>query len=336
MQFLYADGTDAHFMDSESFEQIAIPEATRRRAAASGRARTTRSTCCSSTTSRPTSSCRAPSSSRSRRPSPGLRGDTASGGGTKPATLETGAPGAACRCSSNIGDRVQASTRAPATTCRARSDATVPAAATSAARRVRALPARPHRAPARRDVFERDAAPFTRALAHAALDDASRSSTRCIDRHAKGWTLDRIAPLERAILRVALLEMLHPDARAGRAADPARGRDRRGGRDARRRSAAPRRPASSTASSPRCCATCARMRARHERARRASSTLIERLERAAAQLRSGELDADARRRARRGVRARSPARPRAELDRRRAPRRPAPPPGRTRSVDRGP
>ena len=27
MQFLYADGSDAHFMDSESFEQIAIPEA---------------------------------------------------------------------------------------------------------------------------------------------------------------------------------------------------------------------------------------------------------------------------------------------------------------------
>jgi elongation factor P len=26
MQFLYADGTDAHFMDSESFEQMAIPE----------------------------------------------------------------------------------------------------------------------------------------------------------------------------------------------------------------------------------------------------------------------------------------------------------------------
>ncbi len=28
MQFLYADGTDAHFMDSASYEQIAIPEAT--------------------------------------------------------------------------------------------------------------------------------------------------------------------------------------------------------------------------------------------------------------------------------------------------------------------
>src|SRR3977135_764206 len=27
MQFLYADGTDAHFMDTESFEQIAVPDA---------------------------------------------------------------------------------------------------------------------------------------------------------------------------------------------------------------------------------------------------------------------------------------------------------------------
>src|SRR5438132_10626325 len=28
MQFLYADGSGAHLMDSESFEQIAVPEAT--------------------------------------------------------------------------------------------------------------------------------------------------------------------------------------------------------------------------------------------------------------------------------------------------------------------
>src|ERR1017187_5960370 len=27
MQFLYRDGTDAHFMDSESYEQLSIPEA---------------------------------------------------------------------------------------------------------------------------------------------------------------------------------------------------------------------------------------------------------------------------------------------------------------------
>jgi N utilization substance protein B len=32
-----------------------------------------------------------------------------------------------------------------------------------------------------------------------------------ISRHAEGWALERIAPLERAIMRVALLEMLHPD-----------------------------------------------------------------------------------------------------------------------------
>jgi transcription antitermination protein NusB len=30
-----------------------------------------------------------------------------------------------------------------------------------------------------------------------------------IERYAEGWTLDRIAPLERSILRVALYEMLH-------------------------------------------------------------------------------------------------------------------------------
>ena len=59
------------------------------------------------------------------------------------------------------------------------------------------------------DVFERDAATFTRALAHATADNAEELDAR-IERHTKGWTLDRIAPLERAILRAALLEMLHP------------------------------------------------------------------------------------------------------------------------------
>jgi len=60
------------------------------------------------------------------------------------------------------------------------------------------------------DVFERDAASFTRALAHATSDNAEDLDAR-IERHTKGWTLDRIAPLERAILRTAMLEMLHPD-----------------------------------------------------------------------------------------------------------------------------
>jgi N utilization substance protein B len=60
------------------------------------------------------------------------------------------------------------------------------------------------------DTFEPGAATFTRALAHATADHAEELDP-LIGRHAKGWTLDRIAPLERAIMRTALLEMLHPD-----------------------------------------------------------------------------------------------------------------------------
>ena len=60
------------------------------------------------------------------------------------------------------------------------------------------------------EVFERDAGTFTRALAHATADQAEELDAH-IARHAKGWSLERIAHLERAILRVALLEMLHPE-----------------------------------------------------------------------------------------------------------------------------
>jgi transcription antitermination protein NusB len=60
------------------------------------------------------------------------------------------------------------------------------------------------------DVFERETGHFTRALAHATADNAEELDER-IARFARGWPIDRIAPLERAILRTALLEMLHPD-----------------------------------------------------------------------------------------------------------------------------
>lgn len=60
------------------------------------------------------------------------------------------------------------------------------------------------------DLFERDASTFTRALAHAASDYQAELDA-LIARHSRGWTLERIAPLEKAIMRVALLEMLHPD-----------------------------------------------------------------------------------------------------------------------------
>jgi N utilization substance protein B len=59
-------------------------------------------------------------------------------------------------------------------------------------------------------VFDRDAAAFTRALAHATADNAPELDTK-IAEHSKGWSIERIAPLERAILRTALLEMLHPE-----------------------------------------------------------------------------------------------------------------------------
>jgi len=52
---------------------------------------------------------------------------------------------------------------------------------------------------------------FVRALAHAAADRAEELD-EIIDRHAHGWSVQRIQPLERSIMRIALIEMLHPDA----------------------------------------------------------------------------------------------------------------------------
>jgi transcription antitermination protein NusB len=72
------------------------------------------------------------------------------------------------------------------------------------------------------DAFERDAAPFTRALAHATADYSEEIDV-VISQHARGWSLERIAPLERAILRVALLEMLHPEVTDAETPIPAEG-----------------------------------------------------------------------------------------------------------------
>ncbi len=90
MQFLYADGTDAHFMDTESFEQIAVAEATM--------ADALRWIIPSSEVDvlfiddQP-GDLQLPSAVdlEVSQTDPGLRGDSVSGGGTKPATLETGA-----------------------------------------------------------------------------------------------------------------------------------------------------------------------------------------------------------------------------------------------------
>jgi N utilization substance protein B len=60
------------------------------------------------------------------------------------------------------------------------------------------------------DTLPRDTHAFTRTLAYATRD-RQEELDELISRHSTGWSLDRIAPLERSILRVALLEMLHPD-----------------------------------------------------------------------------------------------------------------------------
>jgi elongation factor P len=109
MTFLYTDGTDAHFMDAESYEQMAVPE--------TGVAEALRWT-------KPNdpvdvlfidgqpSDLQLPASVvlEVSQTDPGLRGDTASGGGTKPATLETGAT-INVPLFVDIGDSVKVDTR---------------------------------------------------------------------------------------------------------------------------------------------------------------------------------------------------------------------------------
>jgi elongation factor P len=90
MQFLYADGSEAHFMDTESFEQIAVAESAVEEALR---------------WLKPSSEIdvlfiddepaevQLPSAVdlEVTKTDPGMRGDSVSSGGTKPATVETGA-----------------------------------------------------------------------------------------------------------------------------------------------------------------------------------------------------------------------------------------------------
>jgi elongation factor P len=90
MQFLYADGSDAHMMDSESFEQIAIAESAVGDAL---RWMTPSSEVEVLFIDDTPSDIQLPSAVELEitQTDPGVRGDSVSGGGTKPATLETGA-----------------------------------------------------------------------------------------------------------------------------------------------------------------------------------------------------------------------------------------------------
>jgi N utilization substance protein B len=54
------------------------------------------------------------------------------------------------------------------------------------------------------------AKPFTRQLVEG-VDAHREELDELIGRHAQGWTLERISPLDRNIMRVALYEVMHRD-----------------------------------------------------------------------------------------------------------------------------
>ena len=227
---------------------------------------------------------------------PGVKGDTASGGGTKPATLESGVR-SRCRCSSR----------------RARGSGSTPAAA-STSRGPRLRTGSMRRSDQRRDAvfacYQRDVTgrPLEelarrREAVHPRAGRGRRGAPRRARRRdrparARAGTLDRIAPLERNIMRVALYEIA--------TATTSRPRSRSTRRSSSPRStAAPTRPGSSTASSARREGRAAERSPRRQRrgdvplpAMSSTEQLAERLREIAARLRDAELRRARRPRAR--------------------------------------
>jgi elongation factor P len=109
MQFLYSDGEDAHFMDSGSYEQLTIP-----RASIADDLQWTKENDEVEVLyiDNQPGALQLPSAVdlAVAQTDPGLRGDTASGGGNKPATLETGAT-IQVPLFVDVGERVRVDTR---------------------------------------------------------------------------------------------------------------------------------------------------------------------------------------------------------------------------------
>jgi elongation factor P len=109
MQFLYSDGADAHFMDSESYEQLTIPVSTL--AEPLRWMRESDELDVLFIDNEPSDiQLSASVELEVTHTEPGVKGDTASGGGNKPATLETGAT-VQVPLFVNIGDRIKVDTR---------------------------------------------------------------------------------------------------------------------------------------------------------------------------------------------------------------------------------
>jgi elongation factor P len=109
MQFLYADGTDAHFMDNQTYEQLAIPEEVV--ADSLKWVMPNQEVEVLYVDERP-SGVQVPSAVELSvtETEPGVKGDTASGGGDKPAILESGVT-VRVPLFVNVGDRVRVDTR---------------------------------------------------------------------------------------------------------------------------------------------------------------------------------------------------------------------------------
>jgi elongation factor P len=109
MQFLYTDGTDAHFMDSESYEQLAMPED---QVSESLKWIVPNEEIELLYVDESPSAVQVPTAVQLTvtETQPGVKGDTASGGGDKPATLESGVV-VRVPLFVNEGDRVRVDTR---------------------------------------------------------------------------------------------------------------------------------------------------------------------------------------------------------------------------------
>jgi elongation factor P len=109
MQFLYSDGSEAHFMDSESYDQLALPQ---EQVAESLKWIVPNEEIELLYVDETPRDVQVPSAVEMTvaETQPGVKGDTASGGGDKPATLESGVV-VRVPLFVNEGDRVRVDTR---------------------------------------------------------------------------------------------------------------------------------------------------------------------------------------------------------------------------------
>ena len=109
MQYLYSDGADAHFMDTQTYDQLTLPE---EQVAESLKWIADSEEVDLLYVDDTPADVQVPSAVEMAvtETEPGVRGDTASGGGDKPATLESGVT-VRVPLFVNIGDRVRVDTR---------------------------------------------------------------------------------------------------------------------------------------------------------------------------------------------------------------------------------